>query len=215
MNSAGAQLQGNMKHKIQKYETVTVSNTRWNADRQNARDTQCVTLFPISSKAPNCIWYTCTIKGMRRSFLQKHFIIIYGLVQLRIVPASISEDNMNHEPNTTDIHLFPFLASVSLALHQHTRSLRHTPLCLGQSLTKQDVIIFSTAFKLQERGLGMTTCESCFSASHSLQLCQTFVSDHQMSNEGNVLENQGERANLTWPANNLPRGENKRSIFTF
>lgn len=131
-------------------------------------------IIPISSKAPNCIWYTCTIKGMRRSFLQKHFIIIYGLVQLRIVPASISEDNMNHEPNTTDIHLFPFLASVSLALHQHTRSLRHTPLRLGQSLTKQDVIIFSTAFKLQERGLGMTTCESCFSASHSLQLCQTY-----------------------------------------
>lgn len=126
-------------------------------------------IIPISSKAPNCIWYTCTIKWMRRSFLQKHFIII-----IIIVPESISEDNTNHEPNTTDIHLFPFLASVSLALHQHTRSLRHTPLRLGQSLTKQDVIIFSTAFKLQERGLGMTTCESCFSASHSLQLCQTY-----------------------------------------
>lgn len=107
---------------------------------------------------------------MRRSIVQKHFIIIYGLVQLRIVPASISEDNM---PNTTDIHLFPFLASVSLALHQHTRSLRHTPLRLGQSLTKQAVTKFSTAFKLQERHLGMTTCESCFSASHSPQLRQT------------------------------------------
>lgn len=48
----------------------------------------------------------------------KHFIIIYGLVQLRIVPVSISGDNMNHVPNTTDIQLFPFLASVALALHQ-------------------------------------------------------------------------------------------------
>jgi len=89
-------------------------------------------------------------------------------------PASISEDNMNHAPNTTDIQLFPFLASVALALHQHTRSFRHTPLCLCQSLMKQDVIISSTAFTLQERDLGMTTCDSCFSASHSLHLCQTF-----------------------------------------
>lgn len=118
---------------------------------------------------------------------EKHFIIIYGLVQLRIVPASISEDNMNHTPNTTDIQLFPCLASVSLALHQRTRSLRHTPLCLSQSLIKQDVIIFSTAFTLQERDLGMTTCESCFSASHSCCSSAKHLSrppDEQIKSEG-------------------------------
>lgn len=54
------------------------------------------------------------------------------------------KDNMCLVPNITNIHLFLFLASVALALPQHARILWHTPLCLGQSLTKQDVITFST-----------------------------------------------------------------------